>query len=157
MNQPSPKSIFRNGILLGLLCGVLTGCSGGNAAPPVQTVPAKGTVTLNGKPLPNATVMFIPKGDTKGIECSGMTNQAGEYQIQHPQGADGVPPGKYAVVVSQFVDSKGVPVDLSSGAMPADLGAVELLPDRYSSLSDTQLVAEVSATGGNFDFALKAR
>jgi hypothetical protein len=61
---------------------VLIGCG---PAPP-QIVPVSGTVTLDGKPLPNAEIRFIPTrpgldGNMVGI---GVTDDDGKYTLRLP-------------------------------------------------------------------------
>ncbi|MHC2069707.1 carboxypeptidase-like regulatory domain-containing protein [Bremerella sp. T1] len=58
-----------------LLCVMLIGCA--ESGPPLGTV--SGTVTMDGKPLPNAIVSFVP---TAGGRASvATTNESGEYQL----------------------------------------------------------------------------
>ena len=67
-------------LTFGLGCALLlSGCS--KKFPPV--VPTEGTVTLNGKPLPNATITFIPLLDSFGIEASstGTTDEQGHFTL----------------------------------------------------------------------------
>lgn len=137
----------------------LTGCGGGAPAAVLPTtVPVGGVVTLDGKPLPWANVKFIPRGATKGVECYGITDDMGKYELMQMRGGTGAPPGEYMVVVNAFAKPDGTPVSMGPGdPPPANVGAVESLPPRYSSYSASKLMAQVPTNGGEFKFDLKSR
>jgi len=78
----------------GLLAGALTaalGCGQG------KTVKVEGVVTLDGKPLPAATVIYVPVGD--GRAASGRTDQDGIFRLTTFRTDDGAVPGEYKVTV----------------------------------------------------------
>lgn len=143
------------------LCAVtlaLLGCGdSSNKVELPKTVPVTGTIKLDGKPLAGATVIFVPKSGTAGIECTGATDAEGRYTLKQLRGGDGAPPGTYSVVVSALVGPDGKPLNLPPDTPPADAGAVESLPPRYSSMTDSVLTATVPAEGGDFPFELKKR
>src|SRR4051794_14032096 len=79
----------------GLLAGALTaalGCGQG------KTVKVEGVVTLDGKALPAATVIFVPVGD--GRAASGRTDQDGIFRLTTFRTDDGAVPGEYKVTVT---------------------------------------------------------
>lgn len=137
----------------------LAGCGGSSPAAVLPTtVPVGGVVLLDGKPLPRASVKFIPRGATKGVECYGITDDMGKYELMQMRGGTGAPPGEYMVVVNAFAKPDGTPVSMGPGdPPPANVGAVESLPPRYSSYRESKLMAQVSASGGEFKFDLKSR
>jgi hypothetical protein len=144
-------------LCLGVL-GAVLGCSGsGSAITLPDTVAALGVVTLDGKPAPFAMVTFVPRGGTKGIECIGVTDEAGEFQLKQVRGNPGVPPGEYTVVINRYVKSDGTPVALDGSEPPANLGAVESLPAYYSNPGESMLSATVTPQGGAFNFDLKSK
>ena len=147
----------RLGVVLSLTVAV-TGCFGGSSSPPPPpTIPVVGTVTWNGQPLSNASIIFLPRAETAGQECSGITDANGRFELKHPLGAVGAPPGEYSVVVSRLVDSKGQPITPDPNVPPADLGAVESLPPKYSDVTQTTLTATVPKPDGEFVFDLKGK
>lgn len=78
-----------------------------------------GTVTLDGAPLPNATVVFTP-ADGGGAPAYGTTGPDGRFTLS--VGSEvGLPPGEYAVGVS------------ATGPPPAnsDLPPALLTPAKY--------------------------
>ncbi|WP_435010923.1 carboxypeptidase-like regulatory domain-containing protein [Tundrisphaera lichenicola] len=80
------------------LLGVI-GC-GGDPYDSVALVPVKGTVTLNGKPMSNAQVSFIPV-DTNAVGTPGgdTTGPEGNYMARFRNRA-GLAPGKYKVTIA---------------------------------------------------------
>lgn len=132
------------GILL-ILGIAAIGCadspSGGKPLP--TTVPASGVVTLNGKPLASAGVMFYPQTAGSGVECFGYTDDAGKFTLTQLRGQGGAPPGEYRVTVSQYLKKDGTPFKNDGTVAPADADANESLPPKYSSASETILKATV--------------
>lgn len=149
--------IFRF-LVSGLLLAAFSGCGGGEtpSKPLPTTVPATGTVLLDGKPLSLATVLFVPSGATKGIECVGYTDENGKFSLEQLRGAAGAPPGEYRVVVSRYLKN-GQPVKLGPEEFPANVGAVESMPLKYSSPTESILVATVPPSGGEIPVELKSR
>lgn len=83
---------------LGLTVVLAFGCGSG------KFVPVSGKVTLNGKPLANATVAFQPVGGANPLETgpgsAGRTNENGEYTLTTGKGAKGAVVGKHQVLIS---------------------------------------------------------
>lgn len=150
------SSPLRTGLIL--LALSLSGCLGGSSLPPIpETIPVSGVVLLDGKPLVDASILFVPSEGTKGIECSGITDDDGRFELKHPHGPTGAPAGNYRVVISHLVDSRGLAILPNPDIPPADQGAVESLPPRYSSFDQTILKAEVPHTAGELKFELTSR
>jgi hypothetical protein len=83
---------LRFAVVLAVLAG---GCGRGGS------VPVTGTVTLDGKPLDGATVVFSPEKGTAGTGGTGLTDTNGKYAIANQDGKRGLPPGRYRVMVSK--------------------------------------------------------
>jgi hypothetical protein len=134
-----------------------SGCGGETPAKSLpKTVEVAGLLRMDGKPLTSALVTFVPSGSTKGVECTGLTDDAGKFSLTQLRGGSGAPPGEYRVVVNRFVKGDGKPVALGMGEFPADVGAVESLPPRYSSMEST-LTATVPPMGGAISLDLKSK
>jgi uncharacterized protein (TIGR03067 family) len=102
-------------------------------------VPVEGRVTLDGKPLANATVVFVPV-DKGGQRATGTTDQDGKYKLTTLGKKAGVRPGRYKVVISKKEGGKVV------------------VPDKYGSEKATLLRIEVPPDGSsNVDFLLVSR
>jgi hypothetical protein len=66
-----------------------------------------GIVTLDGKPVENAMVTFIPQGGS-GTRPTGQTGPDGSFQLTTRNPNDGAPPGDYLVIV-QYEEGTEVP------------------------------------------------
>jgi hypothetical protein len=73
-----------------------------------------GQVTLDGKPLPNVAVTFMPTGE--GGTASGVTDANGKYELTHASGK-GAPVGKNMVAVTTVQKAQST-VDFSQ--IPSD-------------------------------------
>src|SRR4029450_12884003 len=94
-----------------LSCAFAVGC--GPAGPRLGKV--TGLVTLDGKPLPNAAVTFMPVGE--GGNASGNTDANGNYELTHASGK-GATVGKNKVAVTTVQKQQEAAVDLSK--IPSD-------------------------------------
>ena len=131
---------------LGLLCAaLLTGCGDSRSG-------VSGKVTLNGKPLTNATIQFFPEGSQSPAGGAVVTD--GRYELPPKPG---LPPGKYRVSISSpsggvdegsFTAAPG-----AKGKGPVGTGVKDLVPAKYN--TDTELRAEVTSGSNTFDFDLR--
>lgn len=132
---------------LGLL--VAAGCAGSNVAP------VSGTVTLNGKPLAHATVVFQPLGDDKnpGPGSTGTTDANGRYSLSGmTTGAAGALVGKHRVSITAYEGD----VEGESSAPNATNKVIRkaLVPAEYN--VQTRLTFDVPRGGStSADFDLK--
>jgi hypothetical protein len=108
--------------------------------PPLGSV--SGKVTMNGKPLPNASIRFIPlddegRNERKGASVAmGLTDDAGRYRLLYVKDTYGAAIGKNRVQI-QAKDGAGH----------------ERVPNDFNSLS--QLQREVKSGSQEFDFDVK--
>lgn len=67
-------------LVLGLAVGgiALAGCSGGST---VDAEHVHGLVTLDGEPVPEATVTFVPVNEGEGMSAVGRTDEEGVYTL----------------------------------------------------------------------------
>jgi hypothetical protein len=102
-----------------------------------------GRVTLDGNPLPDAIVQFIPQG-TGGRIALGRTDENGEYRLKSSRTITDVSPGNYSVQIttSDFVES-----DEMDGRK-----SKELVPSRFNTKSE--LVKEIKPGANQIDFEL---
>lgn len=136
---------------LAVLAGFLVGCGGTSQLPEYseKLVSVSGQVKANGKPLPYATVTFIPQsGD--GQIASGQTDEQGNYELfTLMSGATvdesrGAVPGQYKVTVSRISMPDGSPVP--KGTTEADamaMKAKETVPTKFSHPEMTRLTVNV--------------
>jgi hypothetical protein len=119
----------------------VAGC--GSGGPPRLRV--VGAVTLDGKPLADGAISFMPAG--KGV-AAGATIAGGHYVVE---GARGPTPGEYRVEIRASAPS-GKQVKDSFGQ--ASISETEsIIPARYN--DKTTLRVEITAAGPNqFDYSL---
>jgi hypothetical protein len=140
------------------LLGLLSGCGTETAAKGLPgTVAVTGIIRMDGKPLPDATVIFVPTGTTKGVECIGTSNESGTFTLQQIRGGSGAPPGEYGVTVSRLLKKDGTPFKASLDEKPIDAGAVESIPPKYSNPGASPLIVTVPAAGGEVAVELKSK
>jgi hypothetical protein len=129
------------------------GCGKSSGPPKVQTIPVTGTIRLDGKPLGNADIVFVPSEGIGGF--SARTKDDGSYQLEGITGGKAVCKGKCSVRVSKMLKADGSAPNPDEP--PAIAGATESLPERYSSAGLTELSADVPDGGGKFDFDLVSK
>ncbi|WP_437206898.1 carboxypeptidase-like regulatory domain-containing protein [Planctomicrobium sp. SH664] len=130
----------------GLFAVLLAGCGG--AGVPLTDV--SGVVTLDGKPLPKATIQFMRVDENgQGISRPSVatTDSSGRYKMQYSTQHHGVPPGTYRVTISTF---KSESLDNQERVIPRE---PELVPEVYNTKSE--LRADVSKRT-TMDFDLKS-
>lgn len=140
------RSLLRRALLPALLLFLTAaGCGGGKE---IGLVSVEGVVTLNGAPLPDASVIFRP---TKGRPSIGITDTNGRYRLEYIEGQKGAIAGQHKVSISTFVEP-----DRDSSNPLLQKGRPELVPAQYN--AKTTLVADLKS-GENevVDFDLEAR
>lgn len=159
----------------GLLVFVLVGCG---RSPYPETASVQGTVTLDGKPVGNATVTFAP---TTSRASSGRTDEQGKYILTFKKGIPGAVLGEHQVKISKFVpdnsqsavayaaamnrkqqaldEAAGFIPDEESGdatkPAPSGMALINLLPDRYGG-PESILTATVEPQNNVLDFDLSS-
>jgi hypothetical protein len=101
-------------------------------------------VTFKGQPLDHGTIEFSPVGD--GVQ-TGSAIVNGRYEIPEEQG---LPPGKYKVVISSAGPGKAAaPIDLPGDAPPP---SPERIPAKYNAQSELTIDVTPESEGVyNFD------
>jgi hypothetical protein len=142
---------------------LMAGCAGEtNAGPDLKRlVPLSGIVMLDGKPLPDATVVFHPKTTDGFHGAIGRTDESGKYELETDLGngktKKGVLPGSYDVTVTKLVKPDGTPVNIDPTAAggPMSLGAMQSIPMRYATVNEMGLTFIAPPTGGTYDIAMQ--
>lgn len=118
------------------------GCSGGGGDDKPRE-PVSGTVTLDGQPLPEGVIHFLPAGGAgEAIASATGKIENGRFSIPREQGPV---PGSYKVSIGHTDQPEGrVKIDLKKIAKKA-AGAKELIPAKYN--SQTTLKAEIPKGG----------
>jgi hypothetical protein len=82
---------------------VLVGCDG-----KARLTKVKGIVTLDGTPVENANVTFMPVDASVGKQATAVTGADGSFQLTTSQSNDGAVAGEYKVLV-QYEEGYEVP------------------------------------------------
>ncbi|HXG11456.1 MAG TPA: hypothetical protein VNK04_17005 [Gemmataceae bacterium] len=125
------------------LLGALTaaGCARGPEFAEVE-----GTARLNGKPLANVRVEFMPDPEqgTEGPTSSGITDKDGRYRLFYADQRPGVVVGKHRVLIHDLAPYENLP----PGRLPDSYKLKPpRVPARYYDSSSTPLRKEVKAGG----------
>ena len=124
--------------MLAALTLALPGCGSSNP----ETFPVSGTVTLDGRPVSGAAVVFTP--DT-GQPATGTTDNAGQFELSTFQLGDGALPGKHRVTIAKTT------VD------PNDRDKVLfLIPQKYGNRQTSELMCDVQAKMAPVRFDLQS-
>lgn len=134
------KKLRRRGLIGGVVIVVslvVYGCRN-----EVELGDVQGTVTMDGNPLPDATVRFIPQGG--GRSALGRTDENGNYTMLYSATATGALVGPVRVEITlaeEVTDAAG-----NSTMKP------ETIPARYNTASE--LTVDVGSGNNDFDFDL---
>ena len=167
--------IFRTrGLLLITACilGLASGCSRGRQYPPTHSV--SGVVTVEGQPVADAIVSFLP--DDGQNPANGSTDASGRYELTSFTRGDGAMEGSFRVTIVKY-EKEGEDKPAASAEKPAaeaeseetgnedyvpagmvvsqyDTGPKNLLPKQYADQQKTPLTATVSPEENSIDFNL---
>lgn len=126
------------------LTTVFTGCGGRYA---FDTVPVQGVVTLDGRPLAGALVVFRP---VNGRPSSGTTDITGKYELQYMPAKPGALPGEHQVSITTALEP-----DSDSDNPLKQRGRAELVPPQYNSRTTLTATVQPGASGPH-DFRLES-
>lgn len=132
-------------VMLVASLGFLAACSSKNSDDPT-TYPVTGLVTLEGRPVEEALVVFRPKTIGKATIVQATTDDEGTFDAyifldQGKRTKRGMMPADYQIEVTQMVNAPG---QTSIVTPPKNL-----LPQKYASVQTSGLATTVSVTGKN--------
>ncbi len=129
---------------------LIVGCGEGNG-----TIPVSGIVKMDGQPVVDASVSFIPQSEG-GQQATGTTDASGKFVLSTVDPRDGAMPGKYKVVIAPNTRVDEAQDGMSADeAMAADAAAAakkpkakgSQFPEQYTRLDKTPLTQEVPSKG----------
>lgn len=133
--------------LLGL-AGACVALSGGGCG--AKPVPTRGVVTVDGKPLAKATVMFTSQ-EPGGKDATGFTDANGDFELTTARMKDGALPGLYKVTVHHSETMDVSPARKSPGEMQKLQGDADrkasVVPKIYTRQDQTPLQHRVPDDG----------
>jgi hypothetical protein len=115
--------------------------------------PVEGTLRMNGKPLANVQVEFLP--EASGPRSRGVTDQDGHYSLATDGQKSGATLGSHRVLLYDLQ----VYNDQPTGRMKKDQDATPERPSRipaaYANPASTPLIKEVLGKPNNIDLDVK--
>lgn len=133
-------------VILGTVA-LLAGCGGGGSQGP-ETVPVKGVIKYQGKPVPKLSVAFMPE---KGMLAYGTTDDDGKFSLQTNKPGDGAMPGTYKVTIS-FI-SETIPE--MPGFPGAEKKETSPIPEKYARAETSGLTKTVEKDASKNDFTFE--
>jgi hypothetical protein len=121
-----------------------------------QRFPISGKVMVDGQPLDQGVIAFIPKGAREGAKelqgrPAGSPIRDGQYAVVEEMGPTA---GAYRIEIHwNKKTGKQIPNPMDRESMTDEL--IEGLPDKYH--KESELTADVSAEKTKFDFDLKTK
>lgn len=110
----------------------LVGC-GTQSASPIPLVKVTGAVTIDGSPLTNGTVTFMP---VSGTQSAAGDIVDGKYVLSTFAKNDGVTPGEYKVAVAAWTTEPGMGVE-----------GVPAIPKKYFDSNKSGVTIVVTSDG----------
>ena len=149
--------VRHNVVILGL--NLVVACVGCTSRSGPALAPVEGTVTMDGKPLPNAVVSFVPTNQTLGQGGRGKTDATGKFEIlTQDQQQKGLPAGTYRVAISKFVNPDGTDFVGGADADPMSSAFKELIPPAYSDMAASRLSETIPEAGAKtLEFKLDSK
>jgi hypothetical protein len=129
-------------VALAIAAVVVAGCGGNDK----KTAVVRGTVTYNGKAVPNGTISFIP---ADGRSATGEIEPDGSYTLTTYRKGDGAILGQHKVVI--------VAMEKTSNRLPEARNPLppSIIPLKYTSLATSDLRADVKDQENTIDFKLE--
>ena len=140
------RTLYIASVLLGVL--FVPGCGRG---PKIGHV--NGTVTLDGKPVPNATVIFVPRHAKPRSPSYGWTDDAGRYRLAYSRNRLGAIPTEHVVQIVTEKPSKQELRKLKENGSPAPVHVP--IPQKYA--NDGALIAVVAKGHNEINFDLTSK
>ncbi len=136
-------------VMLGLSLAVFTGCGGGDL-PELGTV--HGKVTLDGKPVVGARVVFQPE---EGRPSTGVTDAEGNYELYYTVDVKGAIVGRHTVRI--YSGDAGGEEEAEEPAPASDANAPPptKIPEKYG--DNSTLSFEVKSGDNTIDIELTSQ
>ena len=101
-NRSRPLTWLVRGFAAALIAALAVGCTGEDTAqaPKITTVPTKGKVSVDGKPVTEGILTLEPLLDGGSTtQAMGPVKSDGSFAVASAGGHDGAMPGKYRVLL----------------------------------------------------------
>jgi hypothetical protein len=136
------KHLASHGAALAAGVMLIAGCGSKSS---LDTIPVRGEVVYNGKPLTEGTVVYLPASTSEGRQATGPIQSDGTFSLTTQSADDGVMKGEYQIVVYAYKPHPGEPKTREEHEAMIKKGGIErgyIIPEKYtdptkSGLSDT--------------------
>jgi hypothetical protein len=129
-----------------LLAALLaTGCNGSG----LNLAPVEGIVTLDGQPVADAGVLFVPSDPKQGPPAMGVTDATGAFSLRTVND-DGAVVGDYRVSISKSEQS----LQPVAGSRALRHIVKRHVPEKYEAVESSGLTATVAEDENHFEFPL---
>jgi hypothetical protein len=108
-NHSRPLTCLVRGCAAALIAALAVGCTGEDIskAPKITTVPTKGKVSVDGKPVTEGVITLEPLLDGGSTtQAVGPVQSDGSFAVRSAGGYDGATPGKYRVLLESDATKK---------------------------------------------------
>lgn len=135
---------------------LLTSGCGGGGLPAGETGTVSGTVTYNGKPVPEGCgVMFLPVSGEAGVMGIGTTDSSGAYTLKM-RNEENILAGKYTVGISPPNSDNGSDDPDSAANVSEETSEPKLpFPEKYLSPETSEVTFDVVAGSNSFNIEMK--
>lgn len=128
---------------------------------PWGAIPINGRVTIDGKPLANAEILYFPVAEGQARPGFGLSDRDGHFSIISTEEIRGVVPGEYRIAISaplaEAVDANQGPSASSSEEQLRTSSSRSAIPQRYSNPAESGLTDTVNESHSGFvHFDLKS-
>ena len=93
------KHLASHGAALAAGVMLIAGCGSKNA---LDTIPIRGEVIYNGKPLTEGTVVYLPAPGSKSRQATGPLESDGSFSLTTQSADDGAMKGEYQIIVLAY-------------------------------------------------------
>jgi hypothetical protein len=146
-------------MFIGMVLLILLGNGCGSQGKGLKVEYVEGIITLDGEPVSNASVTFIPITETEGAEAAGgYSNNKGVYKLTSGNGDPeaGAVLGEYRILVSKIEVTdltEGMEYGTSTGYKET-VKQTHLLPEIYRSRDKSPLKSNVKKGKNKIDIQL---
>ncbi len=129
--------------LVVLAAALVAGCSGSSGP---KTVPAKGTLTINGQPGDNVQINLVPVNASLPPASGNVTK--GSFELfSGAEGKSGASPGKYKVTLRQLASGEDQAAAYKTAKKGPPAPPKPTFPEKYLDASTSDKEVEIPASG----------
>jgi len=153
---------FSAALVAAILFVGLAGCPSSSTGP--DTVPVKGTLTIDGQPANNVRVTLVPTDKSLPVASGPVTN--GSFELSSGvQGAAGAVPGKYKVVLAQVGSGEDAMAAMQKsdkggppkGGFSMGAGQEPSFPKKYLNADTSDKEVEVTSGSNNIKIEISSK